>query len=214
VTEEDAQQPRGDRVKYLILMSMFLLPASALADVDVTQTQIDGHVDPLNFGQSFTAVRDTTLTSIRLSISAASGGSDLTLRLYDFDRPSLSLGSTLLGSGKLTESQLSPTPAWMDVPLTSPASVTAGHTYAFTIQAADPGGVTGWNNYGATMTDVYAGGEFFFGLSGKVNTNTNLKELALQTITAPEPGALALLTIGSVFLQRRHRRPSAARPIA
>jgi hypothetical protein len=113
----------------------------------------------------------------------------------------------VLGSGRLLEPQLSPQPLWREVGLAAPVPLTAGRTYAFTVQADDPGGTeTGWNNYGATFADAYAGGEFFMGLAGRVSTGSNIRELAFQTVVVPEPAA-AVAAAGAAAGLLAGRRP-------
>ncbi len=190
--------------KTIVFLSILFTPLFTLAAIGTSQTQIDFHADPLNFGQSFTPTEDQTISAIRLSIAAEQGGSDFTLQFYEFDRGTLTLAPTVLATGQAFESQLSRnTPSWLEIRLASPLPILSGQTYAFTVLAKGPGGDTGWNNYGLSTTDVYAGGEFFFGLTGSVRVNTNLKELAFETVV-PEPASFtALLLLICLMISRK-----------
>jgi len=161
---------------------------------------------PTGFGQSFTASSDYSITAINLYISSSFGGSDITLRLYDFDSLASKLGSVVQGSGTLLESNLSPTVAWKTVTLTAPLNVVSGATYAFTIIAKDPGGsATGWNNYGVNSADVYSGGNRLNIGSGGVVTK-QVSDLSFQVVAVPEPSTSLLFAAAitlSIFSRTR-----------
>ena len=145
----------------LLALILGLAGGSHAATIVISQPTFTGLADyqPTGFGQSFTANGNYSITAINLYISSSAGGSDITLRLYDFNSLASTLGSVIQGSGILLEPSLSPIAAWKTVALTSPVNVVSGATYAFTIIAKDPGGSeTGWNNYGVNSADVYAGG--------------------------------------------------------
>ncbi len=162
---------------------------------------------PTGFGQSFTANGNYSITAINLYISSSSGGSDITLRLYDFDSLASTLGSVVQGSGILLESSLSPTAAWKTVTLPLPVNVISGATYAFTIIAKDPGGsATGWNNYGVSSTDVYAGGNRL-NLGSGSSVSKQVSDLSFEVMAVPEPGASMLFAVAiTITASRRTRR--------
>lgn len=193
----------------ITLCTATLLTASLNAStVALSQPQFDGHYDFGLRGQSFTAPVSTEMTGLRLSVSASFGGSDATVRLYGFNRSSLTFTTGILGSDTFHEVDLSPTPEWIDIPLDSPFLLEAGSTYAFTIEAKDPGGrATGWNNYAATETDVYNGGEFLVVLTlGRASTASNVKEYAFEVLTIPEPRTALLFSSMAVLTLVRRRR--------
>jgi hypothetical protein len=183
---------------YAFILALLAAARGGLAsEVLVSQPTITGHVDTLNFGQSFTAPTSGNVSSIRLSVVGSFTGSEFTVRLHEFDRPSLAIDPVVLSIGIFPEASVPTTAAWIEIPMAPSAALVAGSTYAFTIQATDPGGVeTGWNNYGAVFTDVYAGGEFFHGLSGTASLS-NVRELGFE-ILVPEPGAAELLLAGTL----------------
>lgn len=162
---------------------------------------------PAGFGQSFTANGDYSITAINLYISSSSGGSDITVRLYDFDSLASTLGSVVRGIGVLSESSLSPTAAWKTVTLAAPVDVVSGATYAFTIIAKDPGGsATGWNNYGVNSADVYAGGNRLNIGSGS-SVSKQVSDLRFQVVAVPEPSTVMLLAAAiTITASRRVRR--------
>ncbi len=166
---------------------------------------------PTGFGQSFTANGNYSITAINLYISSSSGGTDITLRIYDFDSLASTLGSVVQGSGVLFESSLSPTAAWKTVTLSSLVNVVSGATYAFTIIAKDPGGSeTGWNNYGVSSADVYAGGNRL-NLGSGSSVSKQVSDLSFKVVAVPEPGApmlfVAAITIATIRRTRRGWQP-------
>ena len=148
---------------------------------------------PSGFGQSFTASGNYSIGAINLYVSSSFGGSDITLRLYDFNSLTSTLGGVVRGTGVLMESTLSNVGAWKTVSLEAPFKVSSGVTYAFTIIAKDPGGsATGWNNYGVSTTDVYSGGnQLSLGSGNSVTKQT--ADLSFQVVAVPEPNISALL---------------------
>lgn len=161
---------------------------------------------PTGFGQSFTANGNYSITAIHLYISSSAGGSDITLRLYDFNSLASTFGKVVRGSGILLESSLSPTAAWKTVVLATPVNVTSGATYAFTIVAKDPGGsATGWNNYGVNSADVYSGGNLLnIGSGGSVSKRAS--DLRFQVAAVPEPSTLMLFAIAVTATATRRIR--------
>ncbi len=166
---------------------------------------------PTGFGQSFTANGNYSITAINLYISSSAGGSDITLRLYDFDSLASTLGSIVRGSGVLLESSLSSTAAWETITLTTPVNVLSGATYAFTIIAKDPGeSATGWNNYGVNSTDIYASGNCLsIGIDSSVSKQVS--DLRFQVIAIPEPSSLRLFSVACTLTVTRRTRRSTRR---
>ena len=206
------QQTTTNSVITFLTSLILICSATSLdaATIGISQSEFVFHADTLDFGQSFTSEQDTDIVGIRLNLSASFGGSDITIRIYDFDRSTLSFVSGILARGTLLESALSTTPAWFDVMVDDRVSLVAGNAYAFTVEAKDPGGVdTGWNNYAVTTVDVYPGGEFFIEFLGSITTNTNLKELAFETLIIPEPSSLLLAAfalLGLIGFRLRRKR--------
>jgi hypothetical protein len=183
-------------------------PSAKGATVSISQPTFTGIADfsPSGFGQSFTANGDYSIVAIDLYISSSAGGSDATLRLYDFNSSLPALGASVLGTGTFFESDLNATPQWVRVELLSPVTVTNGNAYAFTIIAMDPGGsATGWNNYGVNSSDVYAGG----GRITVTPVSVKTTDLAFQVVTVPEPGAVSLAALGILLGINRRTRPPA-----
>jgi len=183
-------------------------PFAKGATVSISQPAFTGVADfsPSGFGQSFTANGDYLIVAIDLYVSSSSGGSDATLRLYDFNSSLPALGASVLGIGTFFESDLNAVPQWVRVELASPVPVVNGNEYAFTIVAKDPGGsATGWNNYGMNSSDVYSGG-------GRINVSpvsVRTTDLAFQVVTVPEPAPVSLALLGILLgINRRTRRPS------
>jgi hypothetical protein len=197
--------------QYIAVLAL-LIGASAptqAATIVISQPTSTSFADysPTGFGQSFTANGNYLITAFNLYISSSAGGSDITLRLYDFDSLASTLGSVVRGSGILHESSLSPTAAWKTVTLSTPVNVTSGATYAFTIVAKDPGGsATGWNNYGVNSADVYAGGNRLNIRSGSSVTK-QASDLRFQVVAVPEPSTLMLFVAAvTITATRRTRR--------
>jgi hypothetical protein len=197
--------------QYIALLAL-LIGASATtqaATIVISQPTSTSLADysPTGFGQSFTANGNYLITAFNLYISSSAGGSDITLRLYDFDSLASTLGSVIRGSGILLESSLSPTAAWKTVTLSTPVNVTSGATYAFTIVAKDSGGsATGWNNYGVNSADVYAGGNSLNIGSGS-SVSKQASDLRFQVVAVPEPSTLMLFVAGvTITATRRTRR--------
>lgn len=170
---------------------------------------------PTGFGQSFTANGNYSITAINLYISSSAGGSDITLRLYDFDSLASTLGSVVRGSGILLESSLSPTAAWKTVTLATPVNVISGATYAFTIIAKDPGGsTTGWNNYGVNSADVYTGGNRL-NIGSGTSVSKQVSDLRFQVVAIPEPSTPILFFVAvTITATRRTRRVMQPLPAA
>jgi len=176
--------------------------------VSISQPSFTGLADfaPSGFGQSFTANGDYSIVAIDLYISSSSGGSDGTLRIYDFNSSLPALGTSILGTGTFFEADLSLAPAWVRITLLSPIVVTKGNEFAFTIVAKDPGGsATGWNNYGVNSSDVYPGGSRI--TVDPVTMKTT--DLAFQVVTIPEPSIVGIAAVGLfIGINRRTRRRS------
>ena len=197
---------------YLPLIAL-LIGASATAKaatIVISQPTSTSLADysPTGFGQSFTANGNYSITEISLYISSFAGGSDITLRLYDFDSLASTLGSVVRGTGILLESSLSPTAGWETVTLAIPVNLTSGATYAFTIIAKDPGGsATGWNKYGVNSADVYAGGNSLTIGSGS-SVFKQSSDLRFQVSAVPEPSILSLFAAAVMITTTRRTRRS------
>lgn len=162
---------------------------------------------PSSSAQSFTANGNYSITAINLYISSSAGGTDITLRLYDFDSLASTIGSVVLGSGILLESSLSRTAAWKTVILANPINVHSGATYAFTITPKDPGGsATDWNNYGVSSANVYAGGNHLYLGSGNT-VYKQASDLRFQVVAIPEPYTLMLFLSAVTITASRRTRP-------
>jgi len=199
---------KGSHISLLTLI-FGLAGESHAATVVISQPTFTGLADyqPTGFGQSFTANGNYSITAINLYISSSAGGSDITLRLYDFNSLAATVGSVVQGSGILLESSLSPTAAWKTLTLTSPVNVVLGATYAFTIIAKDPGGSeTGWNNYGVNSADVYAGGNRLYLGSGN-SVIKGVPDLSFEVMAVPEPATGILFSIAiTITAMSRTRR--------
>ena len=186
-----------------------VFPIASAATVSISQPTFTGLADyaPTGFGQSFTANGDYSIVAIDLYISASSGGSDATLRIYDFNSSLSTLGPTVLGTGTFLETQLSTTPAWIRVNLSSPIAVSNSSEYAFTIIAKDPGGsATGWNNYGVNSANVYAEGSRLNISSSSGAVSQGTPDLAFAVITVPEPSSFSLFALGVIAATNRRTR--------
>ena len=194
----------------LLALILGLAGGSHAATIVISQPTFTGLADyqPTGFGQSFTANGNYSITAINLYISSSAGGSDITLRLYDFNSLAATVGSVVQGSGILLESSLSTTAAWKTLTLTSPVNVVLGATYAFTIIAKDPGGSeTGWNNYGVNSADVYAGGNRLYLGSGN-SVIKGVPDLSFEVMAVPEPATGMLFSIAiTITAMSRTRRP-------
>ncbi len=193
----------------LLALSLALMTVAPAATVVISQPSFISLSDlpPTGFGQSFTPGENYTITAINLYVSASAGGSDFTLRLYDYIAAGPALGTTILGSSTFLEANLSAAVDWKSVVFASPVKVTAGKTYAFTIIAKDPGGsATGWNNYGRSATDAYAAGNLL-GLSANGTPNPVASDLAFQVVAIPEPGVPVLIFLAMAVAATRRTRP-------
>jgi hypothetical protein len=185
------------------------MAAAPAATVVISQPSFTSLSDLPNtgFGQSFTPGENLTITAINLYVSASAGGSDFTLRLYDFDAAGPALGTKILGSSTFLETNLSAAADWKSVVFASPVKVTGGKTYAFTIIAKDPGGSsTGWNNYGRSAVDAYPAGNLL-GLGATGVPNPVTADLAFQVVAIPEPGVSLLLSFAMAAAATRRARP-------
>jgi hypothetical protein len=96
-------------------------------------------------GHVFTAGRTGALdaVSLRLRYTGTPGPLRLSIRTVVDGRPT----DTVLGTGTLDPADVpSSTTEWLDIPLSSPASVTAGTAYALVLEhpAYVPGGTATW----------------------------------------------------------------------
>ena len=186
-----------------------MLQTATASSISINQSSFTGLADyqPTGFGQSFTANGKYSIVAVDLYISSSAGGSDATLRLYDFNSSLSTLGTNVLSSGTFLESALSPAAAWIRVELANPVPAILGSNFAFTVIAKDPGGSsTGWNNYGFNPNNVYSGGSAFGGASGSVNQGTT--DLAFRIVTVPEPASAYLISIASLALLTQRSRTS------
>lgn len=189
---------------------MPIMARTAIASsISIEQSSFTGLADyqPTGFGQSFTANAKYPIVAIDLYVSSSAGGSDVTLRLYDFNSSLSTLGTQVLSSGSFLESALKSTAAWIRVELAKPVTANLGGEYAFTVIAKDPGGSsTGWNNYGFNRNNVYTGGSAFGGASGTVRQGTT--DLAFRIVTVPEPASACLVFISVLaWVTRSTRNP-------
>lgn len=193
---------------FLVLLAFADLTQAATVVISQPTFASLGDYSPTGFGQSFTATGTYQITALNLYMSSSSGGSDITVTLHTFDSLTLILGTTVLGSGILRETSLTSTAAWESISFSSPVAVQAGSTYAFKIVAKDPGGSTGWNNYGTSSTDVYgAGNRLNISTNGTVSKATT--DLAFEVAAVPEPCASILLAVSiAITAIRRTRRPT------
>ena len=163
----------------------------------LTLTDLPG----VGFGQSFTANGTYSIVAIDVVVSASSGGVGVTVEVRDFDASVPSLGASLLGSGTIRESQLSPVPAWVRVHLMAPVHVVQGGEYAFTLVADEPGSSeTGYNRYGYNRNDVYSGGRYF-----PITLSARTSDLAFAIIV-PEPSVWCFFGVGCVLWVSSRRR--------
>ena len=165
-----------------------------------TFTRLEDY-QPTGFGQSFTANGNYFIGAVNLYISSSYGGSDTTLRLFDFNSLASSLGNSVLGSGVLQESSLSSSGSWRTISLDVPVRVFSGSAYAFTIIAKDSGGIAnGWNNYGMSPSDVYSGGnQLSIGSGASVTKQTADLSFQVVSVTVPEPSS-SLFFVSAVML--------------
>jgi hypothetical protein len=194
----------------VVLVLLAFAGVTQAASVVISQPTFTslGDYAPTGFGQSFTSNGAYQIVALNLYMSSSSGGSDITVTFHTFDSISSVLGATILGSATLRETSLSSTAAWKTITLTSPVAVQSGSTYAFKIVAKDPGGSTGWNNYGASSTDVYGGGiRLNISTNGTVSKATT--DLAFEILAVPEP-CISILVVTSLVVAstRRTRRHS------
>jgi hypothetical protein len=198
-----------NRTTILFLAMIFgLASTSEGATIVISQPSFSSLNDysPTGFGQSFTATGTYQITSLDFYMSKSTGGSDITVTLHTFDSLTSILGVTVLGSALLRESGISTTAAWTSIQFSSPISVQADSTYAFKIVAKDPGGSTGWNNYGAAASNVYIGGNFL-NISTNGTVSKASSDLAFRVSAVPEPSSSLLVLVGlSVTATRRTRR--------
>jgi hypothetical protein len=198
------KRPQLELLAFILAMSA----ATQAATIVISQPTSTSLADysPTGFGQSFTANGNYSIAAINLYIASSAGGSDITLRLYDFDSLASTLGSVVRGSGVLLESSLSSTAAWETITLTTPVNVLSGATYGFTIIAKDPGGsATGWNNYGVNSTDVYASGNSL-SIGPGSSVTKQVSDLRFQVVAIPEPSSLFLFSVACTFTATRRRR--------
>jgi hypothetical protein len=199
----------------LFALAVIMAPKANATTISIDQSTFTGLADyqPTGFGQTFAVNGKYSIVAIDLYVSSSAGGSDVTLRLYDFNSSLSTLGTTVLSSGSFLESALNPTAAWIRVQLAAPVPVNPGRNLAFTVIAKDPGGSsTGWNNYGFNPNNVYAGGSAFGGASGSVNLGST--DLAFRVVTVPEPASACLVFVSSLALITRRKRAPSKRPLS
>ena len=192
----------------LLLLPVLIQDAPA-STLSIKQESFTGLADyqPTGFGQSFTAEDKYSIVAIDLYVSSSSGGSDATLRLYDFNSSLSALGKEVLSSGTFLESALSGIPAWIRVQLAKPVAASSGSNFAFTVIAKDPGGSsTGWNNYGFNPNNVYPGGGAFGGVSGTVAVRATDLAFRVVTVPVPEPATLCLVSVALLAWVAQRRR--------
>lgn len=192
----------------LLMLICGLVGRSHAATVAISQPTFTSLSDyaPTGFGQSFTANGNYSVTSINLYISSSFGGSDITLRIYNFNSLTSTLGGAVLGSGTLLESRLSATAGWRTVTLSVPVAVVSGSSYAFTVIAKDPGGTaTGWNNYGVNSADVYSGGNRL-NLGSGSSVSKQASDLSFEVVVVPEPSASVMFSFVAAMAAFRRTR--------
>lgn len=196
------------KLSAITFLSLTLAGAAHAATIVISQPAFSSLSDfpPTGFGQSFTAGSSYTITAINLYVSASAGGSDFTLRLYDFNLAGSTLGTTILGTGTFLEANLSAAADWKSVLLASPVKVVGGKTYAFTVIAKDPGGsATGWNNYGRSSANAYSEGNLL-GLGSNDTANPQASDLTFQVVAVPEPGVSFLISFAMIVTATRRTR--------
>jgi hypothetical protein len=193
---------------FLVLLALTGITQAASVVISQPTFTSLGDYAPTGFGQSFTSNGAYQIVALNLYISSSSGGSDITVTFHTFDSISSVLGTAVLGSAILRETSLSSTAAWKSIAFTSPVPIQAGSAYAFKIVAKDPGGSTGWNNYGTSSTDVYGGGNRLnISTNGTVSKTTT--DLAFEIVAVPEPCiSILFVTSLAVASTRRTRRHS------
>lgn len=178
--------------------------------VALEQDEITNASDyPDGYGQTFTLTEDITIIGIELSVWGMSGGKAFTLELHRFDAASVSLDSSILGSGQVALSEISTELAWTPVILDRAVEGKAGDMFAFT-HRGDPV-ADGFNRYGNSQLDPYDGGSRFggygFGESGFDQISPFLaNDYAFRIIVIPESGTVFLTALGVGCLLGRRRR--------
>jgi len=162
------------------------------------------------YGQTFTLTEDITIIGIELIVRGWSSGVAFTLELHRYEAESVSVDSSILGSGQAVLGDISLTQfMWTPVVLDRAVEGKAGEMFAFTQRSVPTDG--SFNMYGVSRFDPYAGGSRFgsygFGESGLDPIALNAAyDYAFRIIAIPEPGTVLLSAVGLGCLLGRRRR--------
>jgi hypothetical protein len=212
----------------LLIVAVLGSPRSSIATsiVDQSHTEGTGLTALVNLGfdlvgQSFTAGVTGDLTAVRVDVGAAPANDGQLLRVLVFgtidgEPTSIILGSQSVGA---TESLLSNL-----VSFDASIPITAGAQYAIAVDYPDTSRGTTLGAWGASVADLYSGGEIWLGnfVSGNhsgdvdwIRPSTD-GDLHFETLVVPipEPSTGILMLLGMVGMgARRRRRGVAGRPI-
>lgn len=164
------------------------------------------------YGQTFTLTEDITIIGIELIVRGYSGGVAFTLELHRYDSESVSVDSSILGSGQAVLGDISLTQfMWTPVVLDRAVEGKAGEMFAFARRREPTAG--SFNVYGVSRFDPYAGGSRFggygFGESGLDPIALNAAyDYAFRIIAIPETGTVLLSAVGLCCLLARRSRYS------
>lgn len=162
-------------------------------------------------GQTFTAGMDGDLIGIRLLLEGAGYsapypyGSDFQVNLVSAQNV---VSQTIVATGYQSKTGIEKnTVKWFEILFDQPYQQTEGQKLAFTINELSGGGGNGWNNYAFMSGNPYSADQQFYSFSGSPLSTSNY-DMAFETIVITEPAAIGLLSIGALFMKRRHNRPT------
>ena len=177
----------------------------------VSQTSITNQSDfPSGYGQTFTVTTAVSIDALALGVRGGSGGADFDVELHRFDPLTSSVNSLVLGRASVSKSLVGVSNvSWLAIYFDVSTSAAVGETFAFVIKHTSGG--SGYNRYGNSQANPYAGGSrlggYDFQSSGQDQVSLLLStDFAFEIISVPEPSAPFILSLGILgIISRRHR---------
>lgn len=145
----------------LIAFLLVLTPYVHASNLLISQNNTSGgalHFSEDGFGQSFYVNTGTIISEIELyvAVSYILGAGDATVKIFEYNPTSQTLGQLVLGTGILHKEYLSGNGSWIRVKLDSFVALSGNKTYAFLV--AEGEGRYSSNQYWIGSGDAYPNG--------------------------------------------------------
>jgi hypothetical protein len=171
------------------ILTLSLLLATKFASATITDVSqplapaIDGF-KLLGTGQSFTAVQDGYIDSLRLFIGGTGNAADVNISLYLADSSGVPTGSPL-ATGFISKVTIPiGSKDWISISLSNSYLQSSQTHYAFVLDQPS-GSATDYTSYGFSNTNPYNGGTLIY--ASTITTTDPTIDLAFETIITPVP---------------------------